>query len=79
MKKHNDQDLHGSTLALLDRRSEAFKQKMLKHFQSKRPAALDLYRLLPGTEEKQPGYILEGKPLTPQAISRRQPLCISAG
>ncbi|MDQ3186812.1 MAG: hypothetical protein M3Q16_10250 [Pseudomonadota bacterium] len=35
MKKHNDQDLFGMTLALLDHRSAAFRQKMLNHFESK--------------------------------------------
>lgn len=35
MRKLNDQHLFGMTLALFDHRSEAFRQKMFNHFQSK--------------------------------------------
>ncbi|SOD42006.1 hypothetical protein [Nitrosovibrio sp. Nv4] len=34
MKKHHDQDVFGIAFTLFDHRSAAFRQKMVKHFQS---------------------------------------------
>lgn len=60
MSKRNDQDLFGMTLALFDHRSEAFRQKMSNHFQSKgRPLWTDI-ELFPERKRNHPGIFSKG-------------------
>lgn len=63
MKKRSDRDLFGITLALFDRRSEAFRQKMLNHFQSNGRQLWKDIEIVPD-RKKRLDYILEGKRLT---------------
>lgn len=63
MKKRSDRDLFGITLAVFDRRSEAFRQKMLDHFQSKDRQLWKDIEIVPD-RKKRLDYIPEGKRLT---------------
>jgi hypothetical protein len=54
MKRHNDQYLLDFAFALLDHRSEAFRQKMLKHFQSTGRKLWTDVEKIPGRKKNDP-------------------------
>jgi hypothetical protein len=60
MKKHNDQYLLDFAFALLDHRSEAFRQKMAKHFQSTGRKLWTDVEKIPGRKRNNPVSQLEG-------------------
>jgi hypothetical protein len=54
MKRHNDQYLFDFAFALLDHRSEAFRQKMAKHFQSTGRKLWTDIEKIPGRKRNEP-------------------------
>jgi hypothetical protein len=60
MKRHHDQYLFDFAFALLDHRSEAFRQKMAKHFQATGRKLWTDVEKIPGRKRNEPISHLEG-------------------